>query len=224
MIARFQNPVLRARIVDEVEHGAADWRGWLKPDWDDFLISRVGCPYNAAWLGRTVEELARERGQSPAETALDLLAEDEGQLWVAPTVKREEDIALILKHPLGVPVSDGFALARDGPLAQPDLPKSYGAFPKVLRYHVRETGLLSLEEAVSKMTALPAARLGLWDRGLLRPGLTADLVIFDPDTVAERGDYLHPNEYPAGIACVVVNGQVTVDQAGHTGAAAGEVL
>ncbi|MCX6031550.1 MAG: D-aminoacylase [Chloroflexi bacterium] len=224
MIARFRDPILRARIADEVEHGTADWQGWLKPDWDDFLISRVGCPCNVAWLGRTMGELARARGQSPAETALDLLAEDEGQLWTAPTVKREEDIALILKHPLGIPISDGFALARDGPLAQPDLPKSFGTFPKVLRQHVREQGLLSLEEAVRKMTALPAARLGLWDRGLLRPGLAADLVIFDPDTVAERADYLHPNEYPVGIACVVVNGQVTVNQSGHTGAAAGEVL
>ena len=224
MVARFRDPMLRARIVDEVEQGAADWQGWLRPDWDDCLISRVGCPRNASWLGRMVGDLARERGEAPAETALNLLAEDEGQLWTAPTVKREEDIALVLKHTLGIPISDGFALAQDGPLAQPDLPKSYGAFPRVLRYHVRERGLLRLEEAVSKMTALPAARLGLWDRGLLRPGLAADLVIFDPDTVAERAEYLHPNAYPVGIAYVVVNGQVTVNRDGHTGAFAGEVL
>jgi len=224
MVARFRDPMLRARIADEVEHGATDWRGWLQPDWDDCLISRVGCPRNASWLGRMVGDLARERGQAPAETALDLLAEDEGQLWTAPTVKREEDIALILKHPLGVPVSDGFALAQTGPLAQPDLPKSYGAFPRVLRYHVRELGLLTLEEAVHKMAAAPAARLGLWDRGLVRPGLAADLVIFDPNTVAERADYLHPTEYPTGIAYVIVNGQVTVNRNGHTGVAAGEVL
>jgi N-acyl-D-amino-acid deacylase len=224
LTARFRDPVLRGRIADEVEHGTADWRGWLKPDFDDFLISRVGLPRNVAWLGKTVGDLARERDQPPAETMLDLVVEDEGQFWTAPTVKSEEDIALVLSHPLGVPVSDGFALAQDGPLAQPDLPKSFGAFPRVLRHHVRATGLLSLEEAVSKMTAQPAGRLGLWDRGLLRPGLAADLVIFDPDTVAERADYLHPNEYPVGIAYVVVNGQVTVNQSGHTGAAAGEVL
>ena len=224
LTARFRDPVLRGRIADEVEHGTADWRGWLKPDFDDFLISRVGLPRNVAWLGKTVGDLARERDKPPAETMLDLVVEDEGQFWTAPTVKSEEDIALVLSHPLGVPVSDGFALAQDGPLAQPDLPKSFGAFPRVLRHHVRATGLLSLEEAVSKMTAQPAGRLGLWDRGLLRPGLAADLVIFDPDTVAERADYLHPNEYPVGIAYVVVNGQVTVNQSGHTGAAAGEVL
>jgi N-acyl-D-amino-acid deacylase len=224
MVDRFRDPVLRGRIVDEVEHGADDWQGWLRPDWDDCLISRVGCPRNAAWLGRTVGDLARERGQAPAETALDLLVEDEGQLWSAPTIKREEDIALVLKHPLGIPISDGFALAQDGPLAQPDLPKSYGAFPRVLRYHVRELGLLTLEETVHKMTAAPAARLGLWERGLLRPGLAADLVIFDPATVGERADYLHPTEYPAGIAYVIVNGQATVGPAGHTGAFAGQVL
>jgi N-acyl-D-amino-acid deacylase len=224
MLARFRDPALRARIVEEVEHGTADWRGWLKPDWDDYLIARVGLARNAAWPGRSVGDLARDRGQAPAETALDLLAEDEGQLWTAPTVKCEEDIARVLKHPLSVPVTDGFALACDGPLAQPDMPKSFGTFPRLVRHFVREQGLLSLEEAVSKMTALPAARLGLWDRGLLRPGMAADVVVFDPDTTAERADFLHPNEYPVGISCVVVNGQVTVNRGGHTRAFAGKVL
>ena len=94
----------------------------------------------------------------------------------------------------------------------------------MLGRYVRERGVLTWEEAVRKMTAVPAARVGLWDRGLLRPGLAADVVVFDPETVIEKADYAHPQEYPEGIPWVIVNGRVTVAPEGHTGARAGRVL
>jgi N-acyl-D-aspartate/D-glutamate deacylase len=153
-----------------------------------------------------------------------MFAEDEGQLWIAPQNKCDKDIDLLLRHPIGVPIGDGFALAPEGFLANQDRPNSYGTFPRVLGRYVRERHVLSLEEAVHKMTVMPAQRLGLWDRGILRPGMAADLVIFDPKTVVERADYTRPQEYPIGIEWVIVNGKVIVTPEGHTGSQSGEIL
>ena len=224
MARRFRDPALRPRIVLEIEHGAPGWSGWFPPRWDDMLISRVGRPEHRDWCGRSIGDLAAERGQAPVEASLDLLVEDDGQFWIAPTIKSSADVDLILKHPLGIPIADGFALAPYGSLGQPDNPKSYGTFPRVLGHYVRERGVLGLEEAVNKMTGVPAARLHFWDRGLLRPGLAADIVVFDPATVGERATYADPNQYPVGIDAVIVNGAVTVAQDTHSGASAGLVL
>ena len=106
----------------------------------------------------------------------------------------------------------------------PGPPNSYGTFPRVLGRYVRERGVLTWEEAVHKMTSVPAGRLGLWDRGVLREGLAADIVVFDPDTVIEKADYMNPQEYPEGIDWVIVNGKVTVAPGGHTGARAGKIF
>ena len=153
-----------------------------------------------------------------------MIIEDQGNYWVAPTNKCDADIDLLIKHPMGVPVADGFALAPEGSLAYKDRPNSYGTFPRVLGRYVRERNILTWEEAVHKMTSLPASRLGLWDRGVLREGLAADIVVFDPETVIEKADYSNPQEYPEGIPWVIVNGQTTVSPNGHTGARAGKVL
>ena len=181
-------------------------------------------PKHRPWLGRSIADIAAERGEPPAEAALLMLVEDRGNYWVASTNKCDEDVDRLMKHPLGVPVADGYALAPEGTLAFQDRPNSYGTFPRVLGRYVRERGVLTWEEAVHKMTSVPAARLGLWDRGVLREGLAADIVVFDPDTVIEKADYTHPQEYPEGIDWVIVNGKVTVAPGGHTGARAGKVF
>jgi len=196
----------------------------MRPNWDEWLVCRVGNSAHRPWVGRTIADLARQRGESPAETALLMFAEDEGQYWVAPQNKCDADIDLLLRHPLGVPIADGFALAPEGALAWQDRPNSYGTFPRVLGHYVRDRKVLSWEQAIHKMTALPAERLNLSDRGRIADGMAADLVIFDPATVASGADYAHPQDFPIGLEWVIVNGVVTVSPDGHSGAAPGVVL
>ena len=145
---------------------------------------------------------------------MSMVLADEGKFGVAPTNKCDEDVDMLIKHPLGIPVADGRSLAPTGPLAYQDRPNSYGTFPRVLGRYVRERGVLTWEEAVQKMAAIPASRVGLWDRGVLREGMAADIVIFDPETVIEKADYANPQEYPDGMPWVIVNGKVTVAPGG----------
>ena len=121
--------------------------------------------------------------------------------------------------------SDGSAYATEGPLRRGNPhPRSFGTFPRVLGVYVRQRGLLRLEDAVRKMTSLNADKLGILDRGLLRPGLFADLALFDPERVADRATYEKPFQYSEGILYVIVNGQVVLDQGKHTGARPGRAL
>jgi N-acyl-D-amino-acid deacylase len=209
---RLEDPATRQEIARQLEEGAPDWKGWLPIDWEDQLIARTGREENEAWAGRTIADLAEERGLPPAETALILLLEDDGQFWVAGTIKSQDDINHILSHPLGVPITDGFALAPYGPLHHPTMPRSYGTFPRVLGQYAREWGVVSQESAVQKLTSMPALRAGITDRGLLRPGLYADITVFDPETVIDRETYDDPHAFPAGIEYVLVNGQLVVER------------
>jgi len=137
----------------------------------------------------------------------------------------EDNVRALMRHPLVVVGSDGEALAPHGVLAQSKPhPRSYGTFPRVLGRYVREEKVLSLEEAVKKMTSVTAERFGLSDRGVIREGTRADLVLFDAHTIADRATFTHPHQYPVGIPCVIVNGVVVIDQCEHTGALPGQVL
>ncbi len=220
LVSRLREPGGRASLAHEMESGVAG----LRPRWDDELIVRVGSAAHAEWVGQTIADLAEMRGELAAETALGLLAEDDGQVWVAPTSKSAADVERLLAHPLGIPVTDGITVAIDGPLGRPEMQKSYGTFPRVLGHFVRERGILRLEEAVRKMTAEPARRLGLWDRGILRSGMRADLTVFDPAGIADSGDERLGGRYPVGVEYVVVNGQLALSRGKRTTARAGLVL
>ena len=213
-------PEARARLARDIEQGG-DWPGWLRPEWDQWLICATGRQANRKYMGQSIAEIAAQLGMTPVEATIHLYVEDRGQFCIAPLNKCDEDIDRLLRHPLGVPVADGFALAPEGALAHRDRPNSYGTFPRVFEHYVRQRGVLTWPQAVQKLTAVPAQRLALWDRGLLRPGLKADIVVFDPDTIAAVADYAFPQEYPVGIEWVIVNGEVTVTAEGHTGARAG---
>ena len=208
---RIEDAATRHELARQMEEGAPGWRDWRPRDWDDQLIARVGRPEHAGWAGRTIAEIARERGLPPSETALILLDEDDGQIWTASTIKSQDDINHILSHPVGVPITDGMALAPYGSLSLPTMPRSYGTFPRVLGRYVREWSVLSLEVAVQKLTSMPAGRVGISDRGLLRPGLYADIVVFDAETILDQETYAAPHTFPTGIEFVMVNGQVVVD-------------
>jgi N-acyl-D-aspartate/D-glutamate deacylase len=212
------------RLADRRERGRMladlDNRGI---DWDDQLIVKIADSKNVAVIGRSIGAVARDRGERPSETALQLVAED-GQFWVAPHVKRQPDLDLLITHPCCVPVTDGMAAH---PVAHRDLgimPKTFGTMPMVLGSYVRDRGVLRLEDAIHKLTRLAADRAGLIDRGLLAPGYAADVVVFDPGRIANNATDDDPTAPPTGVEHVMVNGRWAVRHGSLTGDRPGQVL
>ena len=215
LLKRLQTPDTRQRIKEGAMIG---------PDqWHTALIAYA--PTRPEFEGFTVAEIAEQRGADPAETALDILLEAEAQVSIVHFSMSKENLRQVLNHPAVMIGSDGSARMPEGPLGQGKAhPRSYGAYPRVLGKYVREEVVLSLPEAVRKMTGMPAERLRLSDRGRLAKGMKADVVLFNPDTVRDRATYTEPYQYPVGIEYVFVNGQVVVTPEGHTGALPGEIL
>jgi N-acyl-D-aspartate/D-glutamate deacylase len=218
--AVIRDPESRARLIEYLEGPDVDW--WMA-DWDDQLICKVNRPELANVAGRSIGEIARERGQAPIDTALDLVLED-GQFWIAPTIKSQDHLDRLIASPLCVPIGDGFAHHPERHAAFGIMPKSFGTFPLVLGSYVRDRGVLSMPEAIRKITGEPARRLGLTDRGLLADGYAADLVVFDPAAIANRADGDDPAARPAGIDRVLVNGRWAVIDGAATGERTGAVL
>jgi N-acyl-D-amino-acid deacylase len=190
--------------------------------WNSVQISSIGSEKNAWLTGRRLGDGAQEAGEEPFAMALRLLTEEGGSVGMIGFGMSEENTTRILSHPLGMVCSDGSVYAPDGPLSggSPH-PRSYGTFPRVLGHYVREMRVMPLETAIHKMTGLPARKIQLEDRGVLRPGAFADLVAFDPDTVRDTATFTDPHQYPQGINLVVVNGQITVREGAMTGTLAG---
>lgn len=218
---RLRDHSLRPGIRAEIEAS-----GWLELalGFDDALIVKVSGPASRWMAGRSVGDIARERGADPLDTAFDLLIEDP-QFWTGGTSKRQPDLDRMIAHPLGIPVTDGMAAH---PVKHRDLgimPKTFGSFPQILGRYVREAGVMTLEAAVAKMTATAAARARLQDRGVLADGFAADLFIFDPATIANRAtDVEDPAARPAGIDRVMVNGRWVVIGGAATGDRPGRAL
>jgi N-acyl-D-amino-acid deacylase len=194
----------------------------LLGDWDSVQISSA----DEEWAqGRLMGALAAERGVEPYELTMQLLESNDGGVGMIGHGMDEANVAKLLAHPLGMMCSDGGAYAPYGPLSRSSPhPRGYGSFPRLLGRYVREVGALSLEAAIHKVTQMPARRLHIADRGAIAPGMAADLVAFDPDTVADRATFTEPHQYPVGIPVVVVNGVVTIRDAEHTGALGGRAV
>ena len=176
--------------------------------------------------GKTLTQVAKLKDAPEFETAVELLRGSKGGVSMTYHVLETADIERIFRERFVMVASDGSAVAPYGKLAADYYPhpRNYGCFPKVLGDFVRKKRLVKLEEAVRKMTSLPAARFGLEKRGLLRRGWRADVTVFNPRTIADRATFEHPREYPAGIAYVFVNGEMVVERKGHTGKRPGRVL
>jgi N-acyl-D-amino-acid deacylase len=193
----------------------------LLGDWDSVQISSTND--GTAWArGRLVGDLARERSTEPYALTLELLEANGGSVGMIGHGMSEENTAKILAHPLGMLCSDGGAYAPYGPLSTGSPhPRGYGSFPRLLGHYVRDAGALTLESAIHKVTQMPARKLRIADRGELRRGAFADVVVFDPASVADRATFDDPHQYPTGIEHVVVNGTLTIRDGDHTGSLGG---
>jgi N-acyl-D-amino-acid deacylase len=207
LLRRLADPATRRRLLDEGRTSGGEWVGPNGPiAWSDVLVAE--CPSVPAAEGETMAELARAR-RVPAEALLiDLLLEARGRVSMVHFLMLDANVARGLQFPHVTIGSDNLGLCagpEDAHAGKPH-PRQHGCFAKVLGTYVREQGILSWEAAVHKMTGQAATRLGLVDRGTLRPGAFADVVVFDPRTVADRATYQNPHRYPAGIRWVWING------------------
>jgi N-acyl-D-amino-acid deacylase len=222
MLQRLSQPTIRSRIRQELAaHGLNNF-GRIT-SWDAVRIAIS--PQQPEYAGRTIGDIARDRACDPLDAVCDYLIADRGHTRILVTSMAEEDVQAIIRSPTVLVGSDGTSLAPYGTTGQgKPHPRFYGTFPRVLGHYARDLGLLSLPQAIYKMTGGSAAALRLVDRGLLREGYHADITVFDPQTIAERATYDDPHRYAAGISTVIVNGVVVIDGGEHTGALPGQVL
>ena len=228
IIALLRNPDSRRQIREEIvldQWPAFGPAGLLKHgQWQRITI--LHAPRSQDVVGKTIETIARERGQDPFDVYFDLIVANGDDVDAIFDYIDEANIRILLQHPAAMICSDGRVLAPYGFLNDPPpySPCSYGEFPGVLERYVRNEPLLTLEEAIRKMTSFPAQRFGLMDRGVLRPGAWADIVVFDLERVRDRATHLYPHQYPEGIDYVFVNGVLVVAGEQHTNALPGKVL
>ncbi|MFD4400404.1 amidohydrolase family protein [Kitasatospora sp. NPDC058478] len=217
-LTRLADPAARERIRYEVEEKGSDGCHGVVTDWATIQISGVRTAELARTVGRTVAELAAEQGRSGTEVFLDLLRRDELATTILQHVGHEENVRAIMRHPAHTVGSDGLLVG-----ARPH-PRAWGTFPRYLGHYSRELGVLTLEEAIARMTGRPAARLGLHRRGLIAPGHHADLVLLDPEKVRDAATFEHPRLPAEGVQHVYVNGTAVVRQGRTTGARPGRAL
>ncbi len=187
-------------------------------NYSEMVISAIGTEKNKWCEGRTIAELAEERGSDPWDTVCDLIVEEDLYVSFYVFSGHMDDVKTIMRHNSQMFCSDGLRVG--GRLN----PRTYGTYPKVLGQMVRDEKILSLEQAIRKMTSFPAQRFGLQDRGILRDGMKADIVAFDPLTVSCTATFENPRQYPLGIEYVFVNGEMVVDRGRHTGATPGRAI
>jgi N-acyl-D-aspartate/D-glutamate deacylase len=222
MLERLARADVRTRIREELARDGLPSFGRI-PSWDAVRVAVS--PHRPAEAGRTVAELARRDGRDPIDALCDHLVADRGETRVLITSMSAHDVDAITAAPWTLVGSDGTSLATSGVTSQGrPHPRYYGTFARVLGPCVRERRLLTLPQAVHKMTGGAAAALGLVDRGVLRVGAWADVTVFDPARIADCATYADPHRYAAGVAHVVVNGEVVIDGGDHTGALPGRVV
>jgi N-acyl-D-amino-acid deacylase len=227
MLQRLKDPQERLKLKKDIKEGIPGWYNHYTAvggDWGRMLIAA-----KSNYQGLTMDKILANRTKNKSADLLDeffdLLIEEGGSVSTVYDHHTEKDMNLAMKQPWCSIGSDGSALAIDGPLRRGNPhPRSFGTFPRVLGVYVRQKGLLTLEDAVRKMTSQNAMKLGLTDRGLLRPGNVADITLFDADRVLDRATYTDPFQYNVGIEYVIVNGQLVLDQGKHTGARPGMAL
>jgi N-acyl-D-amino-acid deacylase len=228
LAARLANPAIRARLKREQRTGSPGWWNIIEAagGWNGIVLANASNPANEKYVGKTIAQIAKEMRKDPSDAAFDLVLQGKGRVMALYYMMSEQDIETALRFPWTSIGSDAGAAARPG--AGDDLglphPRAFGNSVRVIAKYVKERHVLTLPEAIRKMTSWPATRMRLKNRGIVKEGNWADVTIFDLATLEDRATYEHPTEYPAGIDWVLVNGVVTIDHGKHTGAKAGQVL
>lgn len=228
MIARLKDSSLRSRIKNDMaDPNAATWENqWHGSGGGDgvMLVSATN-PALRQYEGLTLTEIGRRLNKDPRDAVADLVIEDNAASLAVISIMRDDDVEAALRDPLVSIGTDFEARAEDGPLSvSKSHPRAWGSFPRILGHYVRERKVLTLEEAIRKMTSSPAARVGLRERGLLRPGMMADVTVFNPATIRDVSTYDNPTHYSEGVRHVMVNGQLAVRDGRLTDARAGRAL
>jgi N-acyl-D-amino-acid deacylase len=227
LIERLKDPAVRVRLKKELATATSDWDNeWQSiPGPDAIQISTVSNPKLKGIQGRTLADIAKARGTDPMDALFDILIEDDAQTEVAVFAMSEPDIALAVVQPWVSFCNDSAGTSPEGLLGNEfPHPRAYGTFPRVLRKYVREERRMRLEEAIRKFTSLPASRLRLNDRGVIKTGMSADIVVFDPESITDRATFSTPNQLSLGMEWVLVNGAPVVAEGKATQALPGQVL
>ena len=222
LLARLRDPATRARARADFPKENPDWS--VEPG-SRILITRTLNPALKGYEGRTIAEIAKSENKDPLDVLMDTVIADRANTGRVTFSMSEDDVRTALAHPLVSMGTDSGAKAEDGIFSEErSHPRAWASTARILGKYVRDEKVLTLEEAIRKMTSLPASRMGLTDRGILKPGMAADVVAFDPAAVRDRSTYANPNHYSAGIPYVCVNGQLVVDGGRITDARPGRAL
>ncbi len=227
LLERLKDPGLRQKMQGDIEDGLPGWENFAgELGWQNVYVTRVRTDGNKYAEGKNLLEIQEHRGDAdPYISLFDLILEEEGAAGMVIFAMDEEDVLRIMRHSLQMVGTDSGASGTTGFMRRgKPHPRGYGTYPRVLGKYVRESGTLTLEEAIRKMTSFPAQRFGLQSRGLLKPGMVADIVAFNPDTVIDTATYEEPHQLPKGVEHVIVNGEITVQSSEPQGTLAGRTL
>lgn len=225
-MARLKDPQTRARVVAEMKDPEADWENrFVQAGPENILLLSFKNDELKPLTGKTLKEVADERGTDPAETAIDLVIEDDSRVGVSYFMMSEDNVRRKVAKPWISFGSDAGAPAAEGAFLKSNPhPRAYGTFARVLGKYSREEGVVPLHEAIRRMTSLPATNIGIRERGMLAEGNFADVVVFDPHTVQDHATFEDPHQYATGIEHVFVNGVPVIRDGEHTGATPGRVV
>ena len=226
LLDRLKDPEIRSRIIEAMRSDADDWENlYFGAGPGGVLLSEIGEESMNGYIGRTIEEIATERGTNAEDTIIDLILESNNTIGAVFFLMSENNVREQLKLPWMSFGSDAAAVAPEGEvLEQGAHPRAYGNFARLLGHYVRDAQIIPLEEAVHKLSALPARNLKIENRGLLAEGYFADVVVFDPDTVADHATFAEPHQLSTGMVHVFVNGEQVLKDGQHTGAMPGRVV
>jgi N-acyl-D-amino-acid deacylase len=225
-VTNLKQPYIRARVVEEMRQPTDDWENFfVAAGPENILLVEFRNPELRNLVGKTLKEVADERGTDPAETAVDLVIEDDSRVGAVFFLMSEENIERKIARPWVSFGSDARAVASEGVfLESGPHPRTYGNFARLLGKYVREENVITLQEAIRRMTSLPAYNMAITDRGELSEGFHADIVIFDPARIADKATFEEPHQYAVGMRHVFVNGVQVLDNGRHTGETPGRVV
>jgi N-acyl-D-aspartate/D-glutamate deacylase len=229
LIQRLKDPSLRPRLEDEINHGikGTNWYDHYTAtgSWEGMLLVSFSNPAYKKYEGKRMSEVIADMKKPGIDTLFDLLINNNASVPTVYFHHSEDDMRYALKQPWVSIGSDGTAVTETGELARGNPhPRYFGTFPRVLGRYVRDEKVITMEDAIRKMTSANAAKIHVYDRGLLRPGLAADVTVFNAATIIDHATYDKPHQYSTGVEYVIVNGKVVLDKGQHTGARPGTIL